>query len=79
MVFIDLEVDFENAMYFDEVRDATVVCLKNKRFYWHHFSILYDLFFKIDVFFGLVTRCRRKFCSQWRADFVDAEEFDRRT
>jgi hypothetical protein len=31
MVFIDLKVDFENAMYFDKVRDATV-CLKNKIF-----------------------------------------------
>jgi hypothetical protein len=50
MVFINLKVDFENAMCFAKVRDATVVCLKNKRFCWHHFSILYDLFFKIDVF-----------------------------
>jgi hypothetical protein len=47
MVFINLKVDFENAMYFDEVRDATVVCLKNKRFCWHHFSILYALFSRL--------------------------------
>jgi hypothetical protein len=36
MVFIDLKVDFEytmmqeNAMYFDEVQDATI-CLKRKK------------------------------------------------
>jgi hypothetical protein len=49
MVFINLKVDFENAMYFDKVRDATVF-LKNKSFCWHHCSVLYNLFFKIDVF-----------------------------
>ena len=48
MVFIDLEVDFENTMYFDGVQDATV-CLKDKRFCWHHFSILYDLFSRLMV------------------------------
>jgi hypothetical protein len=57
MVFIDLEVDFGNAMYFDKVRDATVY-LKNKCFCWHHFSILYDLFSRL-MFSCLVTRCRR--------------------
>jgi hypothetical protein len=59
MVFIDLKVDFENAMYFDKVRDATV-CLKNKRFLLASFSILYDLFSRL-MFSWLVTRCRRKF------------------
>jgi hypothetical protein len=39
----------ENAMYFDKVRDATV-CLQGKRFCWHHFSILYDLFSRLMVF-----------------------------
>jgi hypothetical protein len=55
MVFIDLKVDFEytmmqeNAMCFDGVQDATV-CLKNKRFCWHHFSVLYNLFSRLMVF-----------------------------
>jgi hypothetical protein len=47
-LFIDLEVDFENTMYFDGVQDATV-CLKNESLVGI-ISILYDLFFKIDVF-----------------------------
>jgi hypothetical protein len=78
MVFIDLKVDFENAMYFDEVRDATVVCLKNKRFCWHHFSILYALFSRL-MFSCPVIRCRRKFYSHWRVDVVDVKEFERGT
>ena len=51
MVFIDLKVDFENTMYFAGVQDATV-CLQGKRFCWHHFSILYDLFSRLTVFFA---------------------------
>jgi hypothetical protein len=39
----------ENAMCFDEVQDAKV-CLKNKRFCWHHFSVLYNLFSRLMVF-----------------------------
>ena len=72
MVFIDLKVDFENTMYFDGVQDATV-CLKDKRFCWHHFSILYALFSRLMFSFPVI-RCRRKFCSHWRADVVDVEE-----
>ena len=55
MVFVGLYIDFEyteiqeNTMYFDEVQDATV-CLKNKRFCWHHFSVLYNLFSRLMVF-----------------------------
>jgi hypothetical protein len=49
MVFIDLKVDFENAMCFDKVQDATV-CLKNKRFLLASFSILYDLFSRLMFF-----------------------------
>jgi hypothetical protein len=36
-------------MCFDEVQDA-IVCLKNKRFCWHHFSVLYNLFSRLMVF-----------------------------
>jgi hypothetical protein len=77
MVFINLKVDFENAMCFDKVQDATV-CLENKSYCRHHFSVLYDLFSRL-MFSWLVTRCRRKFCIHWRADYVDAEEFERGT
>jgi hypothetical protein len=48
MVFIDLKFDFGNAMCFDGVQDATV-CLKDKSF-WHHFSVLYNLFSRLMVF-----------------------------
>jgi hypothetical protein len=41
----------ENTMCFDEVQYATVF-LKSKRFCWHHFSVLYNLFSRLMVFFA---------------------------
>jgi hypothetical protein len=84
MVFIDLKVDFEytmmqeNAMYFDEVQDATV-CLKNKIFCWHHFLVLYNLFSRLMVFLACDKMSQEIFCNHWRADCVDAKEFERGT
>ena len=77
MVFIDLKVDFENTMCFDKVRDATV-CLENKSFCWHHFSILYDLFFKIDVFLVGDKMSQVNFAAIGDR-IVDAKEFERGT
>jgi hypothetical protein len=68
----------ENAMYFDEVQDATV-CLKKKRLCWHHFSVLYNLFSRLMVFLACDKMSQESFCSHWRADYVDAKEFERGT
>jgi hypothetical protein len=43
----------ENAMYFDDVQDATVMALKRKRVGWHHFHSCIKFVFKIDGFLGL--------------------------
>jgi hypothetical protein len=42
----------ENAMYFDEVQDATD-CLQNQKTLLASFSVLYKFVFKIDGFLGL--------------------------
>ena len=78
MVFIDLKVDFENSMYFDKVRDATV-CLKNKIFCWHHFSILYHLFSRLMVFLACDKMSQEVFAAIGELIFVDTKEFTRGT
>jgi hypothetical protein len=52
----------ENAMCFDEVQDVTV-CLKNKRFYWHHFSVLYNLFSRLMVFLACDKMSQESFAA----------------
>jgi hypothetical protein len=42
----------ENAMFFDEVQDATI-CLKRQKTFLASFSVLYKFVFKIDGFLGL--------------------------
>jgi hypothetical protein len=68
----------ENAMCFDKVRDATV-CLKNKRFCWHHFSILYDLFSRLMVFLACDKMSQEVFAAIGELIVVDAKEFERGT
>jgi hypothetical protein len=68
MVFIDLKVDFENAMCFDKVRDATV-CLENKSFCWHHFQSCMICFSRLMFFLACDKMSQEGFCSHWRADF----------
>jgi hypothetical protein len=43
------------------------------------FSVLYDLFSRLMVFLACDKMSQEGFCSHWRADFVDAEEFERGT
>jgi hypothetical protein len=68
----------ESTMFFIEVQDATD-CLKNKRFCWHHFSILYNLFSRLMVFLACDKMSQESFCSHWRGDCVDFKEFERGT
>jgi hypothetical protein len=72
----------ENAMYFDEVQDATI-CLKRKkkkRLCWHHFQSCINLFSRLMVFLACDKMSQESFfCSHWRVDCVDAKEFARGT
>jgi hypothetical protein len=52
---------------------------EEKRFCWHHFSVLYNLFSRLMVFLACDKMSQESFCSHWRADFVDAKEFERGT
>jgi hypothetical protein len=68
----------ENAMFFDEVREATV-CLKKKTLLASFFSVLYNLFSRLMVFLACDKMLQESFCSHWRADFVDVKKFERGT
>ena len=83
MVFVELKDDFEytkmqeNAMFFDEVQDA-IVCLKNKRLCWHHFSVLYNLFSRLMVFLACDKMSQEKFAAIGER-IVDTKKFERGT
>ena len=83
MVFIDLKVDFEytmmqeNDMCFDKVRDATV-CLMSKRFCWHYFSVLYNIFSRLMVFLACDKMSQESFVAIGER-IVDVKEFTRGT
>ena len=68
----------ENAMYFDEVQDATIF-LKSQKTLLASFSVLYNLFSRLMVFLACDKMSQESFCSHWRADCVDAKEFERGT
>jgi hypothetical protein len=66
----------ENAMFFDEVQDATI-CLKSKRLCWHHFQCCINLFSRLMVFLVCDKMSQESFCSHCRANCFDAKEFTR--
>jgi hypothetical protein len=84
MVFVGLKVNFEyiemqeNAMYFDEVQDATI-CLKRKRLCWHQFSVLYNLFSRLMVFLACDKMSQEVFVAIGELIVLASKEFERGT